>query len=99
MKRLIVLVALLLAGCSAPDHGYVTEKKHHDPYTWVQMSCVAYGKGGTCTIYVPIQHHVRERWELCLRDDEDKRGCRDVDSVTWGQYKVGDYYEVPGRVA
>ncbi|HEY6074340.1 MAG TPA: hypothetical protein VIV15_13365, partial [Anaerolineales bacterium] len=85
-------LALTLVACSAPDHGTVVEKKYHESYNWMQMVCAAYGQNGICTVYVPVEHHVPERWELCLRDGDDE-GCREVDQVTYHKYNVGDYYD------
>ena len=99
MKRLLAILSLallLVSGCSPPDHGTVVEKRHHDAYTWVQLVCAAYGKGGVCSVYVPITHYVPESWELCLRDGDDT-GCRNVDHDTYDHYRVGDFYRAPDQ--
>ena len=92
MKKVIATGVLLLAlvACSdPPDHGIITAKNHHGAYSWVQMVCAAYNKG-ICTVWVPITHHVAERWELCLRSGD---GCRDVDQHPYDRVRIGDYYE------
>lgn len=94
MKRLVLLVALLLAGCSdPPESGVVTSKElYHAAYTWVQMMCSAFDpKTGMCTVWMPITHYVPERWALCLRAGDDE-GCRDVEKRTWDEFQVGEYY-------
>lgn len=93
MKRLVLLVALLLAGCSdPPESGVVTSKEYHAAYTWVQMMCSAFDpKTGVCTVWMPITHYVPERWALCLRAGDDE-GCRDVEKRTWDEFQVGEYY-------
>lgn len=93
MRRLAVLVAaLLLVGCSAPDHGVVVDKKYHPPYEWVQSVCMAHSaKYGYCTMTVPIIQHEPARWELCLVDG-DEEGCRNVDETTYHRYAIGSTY-------
>jgi hypothetical protein len=93
MKRLILVAALLLAGCSdPPESGVVIRKEHHAAYSWVQMVCYAYDpKTSVCTLWMPHTHHVPERWSLCLRAG-DEEGCRDVDQRTYDEFQVGEYY-------
>lgn len=91
---LLVATSVLLIGCSDPPaSGVVTSREYHEPYSWVQMTCAAYNKG-VCTVWVPITHHVAERWTLCLRAG-DENGCRDVDRATYDEFLVGEYY--PGE--
>jgi hypothetical protein len=95
LKKATLLVAslltLILWGCSAPESGTVVNKKYHEPYEWVGSQCYVYNKNGVCTLTMPVVHHISESWELCLRNGEDE-GCRNVDQITWHEYKIGDEY-------
>lgn len=110
IRRAIAVVAtvavMVLGACSDPPPaaGYVRDRDHRNAYdtTWVQQVCVAYGKNGGCTMYVPIEQtdHHPERWRLfleeCTTSSDDQPSCskgwREVDSETWAAYPVGSHY-------
>lgn len=92
MRRILAMALLvLLAACSAPDHGTIYEKRYEAPYSWIDYQCVSYNKQGICTLRMPFTHYVPEYWYLCLRLGEDG-GCRSVDQVTFHEYEVGEEY-------
>lgn len=98
-RRALALVAagLVLAACSAPpSSGIVTERKYHPAYYYWTSQCVSYdAKTGACTTSIPIQHYMPESFELCLRADDGKTGCRDVDHDEYERYEVGGHYPDP----
>lgn len=92
MRRWLALLVLVagLVGC-APETGNVYGKHYHPSYVYATNTCLVYGKGGICTAWSTLFHTMPESFELCLDDGQD-RGCRQVDSTTWHEFEVGDWY-------
>lgn len=100
MKRslagVILLGALILAGCSSISEGYITEKKHREGYYYTTTVCSGY-KPMVCT---PIIQYMPESWWFDLVEQTDglngkepETGWVYVGPRTFDEYEVGDYYE------
>lgn len=86
-----------LAGCSEPPkQGVVYDTEHTAAYSWWNTSCSAYWSNGTCMVYSGYWVNEPAHWRLCLMDKKnDLKGCREVDQVTFREYRIGDYYPKP----
>lgn len=96
MKRLAALAAttlaaLALAACGAPDHGVITGKDYHAPYTYFQQVCYSYNSTGTCKMYIPTPVNVPAHYYLKLQNGNDS-GSREVDQHTYETARVGDSF-------
>lgn len=80
MKKtlLVVVAALMLAGCDSVKHGTITEKNYHAAWT------------DTWTSKYPALHP--ESFEFCLKATNGDRGCVDVPHDEYNRYKIGDKY-------
>ena len=90
-RKLLLSLALVLAGCSAPESGTVYDKQYYPAHQWVDSQCIQYNKSGICINRMPIIHNDPEQWLLCLRNG-DESGCRYVDQITWHKYERGQEY-------
>lgn len=86
----LMMMLLVLTGCSAISSGYITKKVYEPPYSYTTMQCVVFGKYG-CTSYMPITHTNPEHWRLDLKN-RDKTGWVFVSKETFDSVKVGDIY-------
>lgn len=87
----IVLVLWALLGCGGPASGKVYDKKYRAPYTYATNQCVLYSDSGICTVNIPTFHEEPEHFFICL-DDGKEHGCNEVDSQTYHEAKVGEWY-------
>ena len=94
MKRFAILLVVLLAGCSAPDHGKVTDRQHTD--AWVQIipgqPPICGGNPPSCTPGMPMQMIPwPESWSIEITNGDDS-GSRDVDRDTYNKCTVGTMF-------
>lgn len=81
---LVIVAALILAGCSGPEHGRIVDKEFTPSHTLFLTQCV----NSSCHL-VPM--FIGDDWEFDLVDGDDE-GWRSVDETTFHKYNVGDYY-------
>ncbi len=95
MKRVafagVLLLVLVLSACSTISTGFVTAKKHTDPYTYTQMMCSAWNSRGFCMVWVPNTIYVPEQWRLDLEND-GQTGWVYVSEETYDGINVGDVF-------
>ncbi len=98
LAGLMIVGALVLAGCSSIDEGYITKKEYKPAYQTSTIICAAYGKYG-CTVWVPHTNYYPESWwfDIVEADSADggepKTGWVYVGPETFEKYKEGDYYK------
>lgn len=98
MKKILVAVTVaaavvILAGCSAISAGTVTGKNYEPAYSYTTMQCYSYDKNMNCTVQMPVQQHVSEKWRFNLDDGRDT-GWVYVDETTYHEFEIGDSYGV-----
>lgn len=102
MKRLaaIVVMALLLVGCSAISNGTITAKKYQEAYDYPVQTCSMYEtkKDGeiVCKLWTTRWEHMSERWVFDLERGQQK-GFVYVSESEFEKYSVGDYYDNLGE--
>ncbi len=89
----LVLCLSLLFACGGPASGKVYDKKYHAPYTYATNQCLSYSKSGVCLVNLPTFHEEPEHFFICL-DDGKEHGCNEVDSQTYHEVNLGDWYGV-----
>ncbi|AYD86165.1 hypothetical protein SEA_BURRO_22 [Microbacterium phage Burro] len=88
----LVVLLLVLTGCSAISQGYVTNKHYSPAYYTYNQVCVSYDtKTGMCKTYMPQQQYHPANWRLDLAYD-DETGWVNVSENTFDEYEVGDFY-------
>jgi hypothetical protein len=90
-------VILMLAACAGISSGTVTAKHQEDAYYWTQMICSGYNQQGSCTVWVPITHHVDEKWVLSLENKEGDTGDVSVPENVYNTTDIGTIYTVPNK--
>lgn len=88
----IVTAALLLVGCSSISSGYITAKKYQPAYTYTTQQCASYNAKGVCTVWMPMTHHVDEKFKFDIRNDNQENGWVYVSQGEYDHYQIGDYY-------
>lgn len=79
---LVILLSVLLVGCSSIDAGEVIDKDHDSAYT----TTVCQGKPLICT-----PHYHPEKWELRVKANGETGWVR-VSKHEYEKYNVGDWY-------
>lgn len=87
---MVIVAALALAGCSAIDAGYITEKEYSPSYVYYVNQCFAYNKDGLCTMNIPQPRTHPESWRFDLKNGEEE-GWIYVSESTFDAYEVGDW--------
>lgn len=90
----IVAMAFLLVGCSPISAGTITNKVYEPAYSYMTQQCSYYNSKGVCTVWVPIQHHVSEKFKFDLENDNGDTGWVYVHQTEYDRYQIGDYYGV-----
>lgn len=95
---LAALLLLLLTACAGWEgKGIVVEKTHRSGYDYTTMQCTAYTAKGTCSVWMPIVHHVPEAWGYKVQDSKDGQVHEVAASQDdWETHKVGDHYDNTG---
>ena len=88
----IVVVVLLLVGCSSISAGYITAKKYSPAYDYMTQQCASYNSKGVCTVWMPVWHHIDEAFKFDIRNDNGDTGWVYVHKSEFEQFNVGDYY-------
>lgn len=88
LAALLAASALLIAGCSAIDHGTITGKRTNPGYFVSTTSCRTSGKSTVCT---PSTYWQPPTWRLDLRLGE-KTGWVYVGQGAFDGYNVGEVY-------
>lgn len=99
---LVVLLALVLAGCSDPPvEGVVVHKQHSDAYTYFTYPCVGYNARGMCTAYGIQPNFMPASWEVCVsgldKNGKHAEGCIEVGEVAYSRYSEGSRYPRNGQ--
>lgn len=90
---LVAAVSFLLTACGITS-GEIIDKHYEAPYSYTTMQCIVYGKYG-CTGYMPITHHVDEKWVFTLENKEGDTGDLAVSKQDYDNVPIGTIYTKP----
>lgn len=91
------LISFLLLDCTTGHtevyHCPVVGHGHRPAYTTTSMECMIHNaKDGSCSVWIPVEHHHPERWWLVYRHANEAgggEGAFDVGLARWQETSEG----------
>jgi hypothetical protein len=91
----VAALSFLLAACSGISSGKIIDKHYEEPYYYTTSVCSGYSSKGYCIVWVPIIHHVDEKWVFTLENEEGKTGDLAVSKQDYDNVPLGTIYTKP----